>query len=91
MFAALAHGLPQLMLPQGADQFGNADACVAAGAALSLSGPDVRPDAIAGGVQRLLADPAFAGAATRLRLEIDTMPDVAEVLETITMRTTRAS
>jgi UDP:flavonoid glycosyltransferase YjiC (YdhE family) len=85
MFAALSHGVPQLMLPQGADQYGNADACVAAGAALSLAGADVGSVAISSAAQRLLADPAFAGAAARLRAEIEAMPPVAEVLHVITI------
>ena len=39
MLGALMHGIPQLMLPQGADQFINADACTRAGAALAVA-PD---------------------------------------------------
>lgn len=41
MFGALGHGLAQLVLPQGADQFMNADACRDAGAALSLAAEEV--------------------------------------------------
>ena len=35
MLGAMAHGLPQLMLPQGADQFRNAEIAVRTGAALT--------------------------------------------------------
>ncbi len=37
--AALAHGLPLVLVPAGADQFDNAAACVAAGAAIELQPP----------------------------------------------------
>ena len=79
LFAALAHGLPQLVLPQGADQFANAAACVAAGAALSLT-DDVACDAIARSVEQLLDEPTFATAAARIGAEIDAMPNVDEAI-----------
>ena len=44
MFGALANGLPQLLLPQGADQFANADACRDAGVALTLAPDEVTAD-----------------------------------------------
>jgi UDP:flavonoid glycosyltransferase YjiC (YdhE family) len=36
VFGALSHGQPQLLLPQGGDQFVNTEACVRAGGALAL-------------------------------------------------------
>ena len=49
MFGALKHGLPQLVIPQGGDQFMNAEACQKAGAALSLAPAEVSAEAIACG------------------------------------------
>ncbi|HSS23012.1 MAG TPA: nucleotide disphospho-sugar-binding domain-containing protein [Mycobacterium sp.] len=49
MLGALAHGLPQLCLPQGADQFRNAQACAAAGAGIALIGADATTDRIEAG------------------------------------------
>jgi UDP:flavonoid glycosyltransferase YjiC (YdhE family) len=43
MFGALGHGLPQLLLPQGADQFWNAAACQRVGVALILPPDEVSP------------------------------------------------
>jgi UDP:flavonoid glycosyltransferase YjiC (YdhE family) len=43
---ALAAGVPQLVLPQGADQFANAEALVAAGAARRLLPGELSADAV---------------------------------------------
>lgn len=83
MLGALAHGLPQLLLPQGADQFLNATVCAGAGAALAVPPDRFSADAVEAAARRLLARDAFATAADRLRLEIDAMPTPAEVLATL--------
>ena len=85
--ASLGLGIPQLCLPQGADQFLNARQGAASGAALTLAPGEASPDAIADAVGRLLQEPAFAGAARRLAGEIEAMPgpdEVAGVLEGLT-------
>ncbi len=83
MFGALAHGLPQLILPQGADQPLNAAACQAAGAGLALEPGAVSSEAVAASAERLMAEPAFADAARGIRAEIDAMPRAADVLEAL--------
>jgi UDP:flavonoid glycosyltransferase YjiC (YdhE family) len=80
MLSALAHGLPQLILPQGADQFTNAATCQSAGAALALQPDELTADAVAAATERLLTEPGFRTAADRIRAEIDTMPTAADVL-----------
>ncbi len=75
LLGAAAHGLPQLVLPQGADQPGNAAALAATGAGLVLGPGAVTPSAVAGAVGRLLAEPGFTAAAARLRDEIAALPD----------------
>ncbi|MBL7517058.1 glycosyltransferase family 1 protein [Frankia sp. CNm7] len=45
LLGALAHGLPQLVLPQGADQFTNGAAAQRAGVGLVLDGPAATPPA----------------------------------------------
>jgi UDP:flavonoid glycosyltransferase YjiC (YdhE family) len=77
VMGALAHGLPLLVLPQGADQYDNAASVVAAGAGLSLSAPSA--PAIADAVMRLLSDAALRAAARRVGEEIAALPspDVA--------------
>ncbi|NUP49589.1 MAG: glycosyltransferase family 1 protein [Catenulispora sp.] len=81
---ALARGLPMVVIPQGADQFIQADRVAAAGAGLAL-GPDrYTPAAAADALRRILGEPAFTKAARGIGVEIATMPapeSVAEQLE----------
>lgn len=82
--ASLGLGIPQLCLPQAADQFINAGQGAAAGVALALGPADAAADPIANALGRLLGDESFAGAAGRVAGEIDAMPgpdEVAGVLE----------
>ncbi|SIN36952.1 glycosyltransferase [Micromonospora cremea] len=79
---ALAVGVPQLLLPQGADQFANADAVSVAGAALRLLPDEVDADAIAEHSRRLLPRHARAEhrqAARAIAEEIARMPSPAAV------------
>lgn len=76
---ALAHGLPQLCLPQAADQFRNAGAGVRAGAALALLPGEAEPAAIRTAVGRLLGEPSFRAAARGIAADIAAMPAPAEV------------
>lgn len=79
---ALAVGAPQLVLPQGADQFANADAVCAAGAGLRLLPDELSADAIAGHVRKLLPRHGDAGhrdAARAVAEEIAGMPSPDEV------------
>lgn len=77
---ALCHGLAQLILPQGADNFTGAGACQRAGAALTLEPQQVDAAAVAKAAGRLLAEPGFGAAARRIQAEIDAMPDADTVL-----------
>ncbi len=81
---ALAAGVPQLVLPQGADQFANADALVAAGAALRLLPDEVSTVAVATCAARLRRESGFRDAARALTDEIAGMPAPAEVVGQLT-------
>jgi UDP:flavonoid glycosyltransferase YjiC (YdhE family) len=74
-FAAAAAGIPQLFLPQGADQFFNAAAVteVGAGATLESSG------AVADAAAALIADGPARASARALASEIAAMPSPADV------------
>jgi UDP:flavonoid glycosyltransferase YjiC (YdhE family) len=79
---ALAAGVPQLILPQGADQFANAEAVSAAGAALRLLPEQVSANAVAEQVRRLLPRHGHAehrDAARAISAEIARMPSPDEV------------
>lgn len=78
MFGALAHGLPLLLLPAGADQFDNAFACAEAGAAIVLLPHEVDEASLREALERLLAEPSFAAAAQELADEIAALPGAAE-------------
>ncbi len=71
---AASQGLPQLILPTGADQKPNGEAVAAAGAGLMIT-PDVCDRVgIAQAVGSLLGEPQYAAAAQAIRREIAAMP-----------------
>jgi len=76
---AFGAGLPQLVLPQGADQFTNAEAVVTAGVGAQLIGGDATADAIHERARELLTGDAVRGAARKLAEEVAAMPSPAEV------------
>jgi UDP:flavonoid glycosyltransferase YjiC (YdhE family) len=84
--SALAHGVPQLALPQGADQFINASALEAGGAGLALRGDEVTIDSVRASAMRLLQEFPYRRQAERYAREISAMPsadDVAARLEAL--------
>jgi MGT family glycosyltransferase len=76
---ALAHGVPMLLLPAGADQFENAQACANAGVAFVLRPDALEPSAIRAAVTTLLADPTYREAAARIAAEIAELPTADDV------------
>jgi len=74
---ALAHGVPQLCLPQAADQFRNAEGGLRSGAVLVLRPREVSPAAVESAGERLLAEPGFREASGRVADEIAAMPSPA--------------
>jgi UDP:flavonoid glycosyltransferase YjiC (YdhE family) len=77
---ALAHGLPMLLLPQGADQFENARACAALGVAKVLMPDSLTAEGLASAVKALLAESGPRAAAGQLAQEIAAMPTPQEVV-----------
>jgi UDP:flavonoid glycosyltransferase YjiC (YdhE family) len=78
-FGALAHGVPQVIVPQGADNFDNAAMCERAGTALVLGPAVFSSTAVADSVSLLLNETRFAEAAQHTANEIAVMPDPAAV------------
>ena len=72
--AALATGLPQLCLPQAADQFLNAAACARSGAGIALQPDEITHESVTSAVRRLLDEGHYRQAAARVRAEIAEMP-----------------
>ncbi|MBE1499952.1 UDP:flavonoid glycosyltransferase YjiC (YdhE family) [Amycolatopsis lexingtonensis] len=80
VLATLAAGLPQLVLPQGADQFANAETLEALGVAKALIGDAVRVPAIGAAARTLLEDPKPREIAEGIAAEIREMPSPEQVL-----------
>jgi len=78
---ALARGLPQLCLPQAADQFRNAEGGLRAGAALVLGPAEVTAETVRESAGRLLEDQQLRAAAQRVAEEMARMPGPDEVVE----------
>ncbi|MFE4973652.1 nucleotide disphospho-sugar-binding domain-containing protein [Kitasatospora sp. NPDC056651] len=79
-FTALAHGVPQLVLPQTADQPVNAQAVVERGTGLAFPDRDVDRGALADGVRRALTDQRIREACRQVRDEIRAMPGPERVV-----------
>lgn len=73
-FGVLAHAIPLVLLPQGANQFHTASACVASGAARRLLPSEVSPGSVRAEVRAALDRPEHRRAAQRLAAEIAAMP-----------------
>ena len=78
--AALCHGLPHLILPQGADQFANSAKAAEAGVALVLPPAELTPETVRIAATRLLEDTALTRAARTVQAGISAMPSPEEVL-----------
>ena len=78
--AALSHGVPLVVVPQGADQFVIAELCVATGVAVRLLPDEVDADAIGRGVAAVLVEGSYSQAALRVRDEIAQMPDAVQAV-----------
>lgn len=71
---ALAHGLPSVLLPLGADQPLNAARCQALGLGRALDVVAATPTMIRDAAAAVLAEPAYRRAAERFRDEIAALP-----------------
>jgi UDP:flavonoid glycosyltransferase YjiC (YdhE family) len=80
VMGALAHGLPQVLLPMGADQPHNAARCQQLGVARVLDALRATPTQIRDAASAVLADRAYRVVAQRLQQEIDALPSAAETI-----------
>jgi UDP:flavonoid glycosyltransferase YjiC (YdhE family) len=74
-----AAGVPQLLLPQGADQFANAQMIAGCGVGRQLPPPEATAERIAAEATALLQDETIRAAAGRLAREIAEMPSADAV------------
>ncbi|KZB85118.1 glycosyltransferase [Amycolatopsis regifaucium] len=80
VLGSLSAGVPQLVLPQGADQFVNAESLEAANAGRALVGDQITAAAVEERAKTLLDDRRVREVAAELRHEIAAMPSPAEVV-----------
>jgi hypothetical protein len=79
MFGSLAHGIPQVVVPQGADNFINGDLLQRAGAAKVLLPGEATTERVKNAVGSVLEESSFAESARSLAEEIAAMPSPDEV------------
>ena len=82
--AAMTHGLPQLVLPQGADQFRNAEIVADTRLGAQLVGEDFTADAVQESVRKLLKDNEVQAANAAIAAEIAAMPHPDDVVPKLT-------
>jgi UDP:flavonoid glycosyltransferase YjiC (YdhE family) len=75
VIGALAHGLPTVLLPMGADQPQNAEQCARLGVGRELDPVTATPDDVRAAVAEVLADPGYRQAAARVREEMLALPE----------------
>ncbi len=80
VLGALAHGVPLLVVPQGADQWSNAQQIVAAGAGKRLLRYELSAAAVRDCVMALLNEPSYRQAASNIKDEIRAMPSATDAI-----------
>jgi UDP:flavonoid glycosyltransferase YjiC (YdhE family) len=81
VLGGLAAGVPQVVVPLGADQPFNARSIAASGAGLALNKPDAAT--LRSAIERVLGDPGFREAARVTSLEMSTLPTIDEAAEAL--------
>jgi UDP:flavonoid glycosyltransferase YjiC (YdhE family) len=74
VLGALAHGLPQVVIPMGADQPANAARCEALGLARVLDAVRATPEKVRDALSAALSDDSYRSEAERFRDEIAALP-----------------
>jgi len=80
VLGALAHGLPLVVLPLGADQPQNAGRCTATGVGVALDAATVTPTHVRDAVATVLAEPSYRRAAAGFAAEVARLPGPDEAL-----------
>jgi len=85
-FGALAHGVPQVILPQGADNYEHAAMCESAGTAITPRPEALTAASLAAAVRRVVDDGAYARSSRTCAEEIAAMPDADPVAAALCSR-----
>jgi len=80
VIGALAHGLPLVVMPMGADQPLNAARCQEIGVARVLDAVKATPETVRDAVSAVLSEPTYRSTAERIRDEIIALPGPAHAV-----------
>jgi MGT family glycosyltransferase len=80
VIGALAHGVPLVLLPMGADQLPNARRCVQLGVGVMLDAVRATPRSVRDAASALISDANAREAAARIRDECASLPGPAAVM-----------
>jgi UDP:flavonoid glycosyltransferase YjiC (YdhE family) len=86
MYGSLAHGIPQVVLPQGADNFVNGWLLARRGAGVTIGPDEMTPEAVRVAVRLVLDDPSYRDTGRRLAAELAALPEPAEVARALRER-----
>jgi UDP:flavonoid glycosyltransferase YjiC (YdhE family) len=81
LIQVLAHGLPMVILPLGADQPDNATRCAQLGASRTLDQNQLSREQVSETVLDVLHSPSYHQSARRLRDELNSLPDLPFAVE----------
>lgn len=81
--AALAAGVPMVLIPGGADQPQNAASCERLGVAIVLDRAELTPRIVREAVRRALEEPGYAERARQISREMAALPDAGGVIEAL--------
>jgi len=84
LVASLAHGLPSVLIPLGADQLVNAARAEELGIARVLHAIDTTPDDVRDAVLEVTGDPAYAASALAIRDEMAALPGPESAVQLLT-------
>ena len=83
LIGSLAHGIPSVLLPMGADQPHNTWRCVELGTAVELDPVTFTPEDAARAVAKVLGEDSYRLAAQRIQDEINALPEPVDALRLI--------
>jgi UDP:flavonoid glycosyltransferase YjiC (YdhE family) len=83
MFGSLAHGIPQVVLPQGADNFVNGWLVARSGVGVTIEPSEFSSEAVRDAVRTVLQEPSYADAGCLLASELAALPEPRVVAGTL--------
>jgi MGT family glycosyltransferase len=88
MHGSLAHDAPQVVLPQGADNFVNGGLLARCGTGVSIGPQEFTAEAVRDVVRLVLADPSYRDTARQLARELAALPEPGDVARALRDRIT---